>query len=223
MQMSLCYSPNHLFQQRSSQEREVAVKSMKAAALLLILAAAASAVLADTVAYVVPAGTAGNQAYTGALGMDFNVNSPIIISQLGVFDDGSDGLQAPLEARLYQRDDTDPECKSVLLATIDFTPDDQGTPMDGSLFKPLPTPITLPAGFTGTIVASGYGPVEMNGNYGVGGHGTWTTDDGGGLISFVGGGRYGNDPTMFPATPDGGPANRYAAGTFIFSAAGGGK
>src|SRR5690348_18267497 len=105
---------------------------MKAAALLLVVAAAASAVLADTVAYVVPAGTTGNQNYGGALGMDFNVNSPIVVSQLGVFDDGSDGLQLPLEARLYQRDDSDPECKSVLLATIDFTPDDPGTLVDGS-------------------------------------------------------------------------------------------
>jgi len=195
---------------------------MKAAALLLAVAAMASAVLADTIAYVVPKGTSGNQNYTGALGMDFDVNSDIVVTQLGVFKGcaGFDDLHAPLQARLYQRDDIDPT-NSILMATIDFPIADPGTVMDSSLFKPLPTPITLPAGFTGTIVASGYGNAENNGN----GYGnqtvSWTTDDGGGLISFIGGGRYGNDPTAFPGTPDGGPVNRYAAGTFIFKAAGG--
>ena len=81
-----------------------------------------------------------------------------------------------------------------------------------------------PAGFTGTIVASGYGPLEFNGNTGVANPGSWTTDDGGGLISFVGRARYGpgNRPDWFPTTIDGGPPNRYAAGTFMFVAAGGG-
>jgi hypothetical protein len=110
-----------------------------------------------------------------------------------------------------------------LLATLDFTPDNEGTPMDSSFFKPLPSPMTLPAGFAGSIVGSGYGinSIEPNGNLGTG-PGSWTTDDGGGLISFVGGGRFGADPTAFPATPDGGPPNRYAAGTFIYHAATGG-
>src|SRR5690606_10639214 len=38
-------------------------------------------------------------------------------------------------------------------------------------------------------------------------------------ISFVGGGRYGN-PGAFPTTNDGGPENRYAAGTFAFAVTG---
>ena len=36
------------------------------------------------------------------------------------------------------------------------------------------------------------------------------------IITFIGGGRFGNDATAFPGTPDGGPVNRYAAGTFAF-------
>ena len=193
------------------------MKRLNATAMLLVLAAMASAVLADTIAYNVPAGTPGNQAFTGALGLDFNVNSDIVVTQLGVFDDNTDGLQAPLQARLYQRDDTNP-CGFQLLASIDFTLDDQGTSLgDSSLFKPLDTPLVLPAGFTGTIVASGYGPFEMNGNTN-GGAPSWYTDDGGGLISFVGKGRFGaaNTPGAYPMTVDGGPVNRYAAGTFIY-------
>ena len=63
-----------------------------------------------------------------------------------------------------------------------------------------------------TIVASGYGPGEPNGN--VGTPGMSLTEDP--IITFVGGGRFGNDTVAFPGTPDGGPVNRYAAGTFAF-------
>ena len=196
----------------------------KLVALLLVFAFTASAVSQDKIAYVVPAGTPGTQQFTGALGMDFNVISDIVVTQLGVFHDsvflGSPDLQAPLEARLYQRDDTNP-CSFTLLATLDFTLCDEGTAIDSSFFLPLPTPITLPAGFTGSIVASGYGGIEQNGNLGTG-PGNWYTDDGGGLISFVGGGRYGSSPAGFPKTIDGGPPNRYAAGTFMYHAATGG-
>lgn len=205
------------------------MKTLKLAALLLLLAIAANAISQDHVAYIVPAGTAGNQQYTGALGMDFKVNADIVVTQLGVFHDStvlSPDIQSPLEARLYQFDPVSVSCGGPinLLATLDFDVGDEGTPMDSSFFKPLPTPMTLPAGFTGSIVASGYGVnggIEPNGNLGVANAGTWTTDDGGGLISFIGGGRFGNDPTMFPMTEDGGPPNRYAAGTFIYHAAGG--
>jgi hypothetical protein len=192
---------------------------------LLVLATTASGLSQDTVAYVVPAGIPGNQQYTGSLGLDFNVVSDIVVTQLGVFHDStflSTDIQAPLEARLYQRDDTNP-CNYLLLATIDFLPGDEGTPMDSSFFKPLNNPITLPTGFTGSIVASGYGGIEPNGNTN-GGAAAWYTDDGGGLISFVGGGRYGqaNNPGSFPKVIDGGPVNRYAAGTFVFHAKTGG-
>src|SRR5262249_51577962 len=129
-------------------------------ALLLVLAAAASAVLADTIAYVVPKNTDGNQNYTGALGMDFDVNSDIVVTQLGVFHGcaGFKDLKAPLQVQLYQRDDCDPT-QNMVLATINSPLNDPNPPttMDSSLFKPLPTPITLKASFTGTIVASGYG------------------------------------------------------------------
>jgi hypothetical protein len=200
------------------------VKRLKVAALLLVLAITASALSQDTIAYVVPAGIPGNQQFTGSLGLDFNVVSDIVVTQLGVFHDGTNfpDLQVPLQARLYLRDDTN-VCNFTLLATLDFPVHDQGTPMDSSFFKPLPNPITLPAGSTATMVASGYGATEPNGN-GFGGNVIWYTDDGGGLISFVGGGRYGdpNHPSAWPIYIDGGPPNRYAAGTFIYHAATGG-
>src|SRR5262245_46489506 len=71
------------------------------------------------IAYAVEAGAPGGQAFGGVLGMDFNVTNPILVTQLGVFDDGSDGLNLPLVARIFDR--TDP-LAPVELVAIDFTP-----------------------------------------------------------------------------------------------------
>src|SRR5436190_16112668 len=65
---------------------------------------------APAIAYVVPnLPTPGNQSFGGSLGMDFDINAPITITQLGVFDDNGDGLSAftiitPLTVRLFNRD-----------------------------------------------------------------------------------------------------------------------
>ena len=166
-------------------------------------------------AYVIAEGVVGNQAFVGALGMDFEVNSDIFVTELGVFDDTSDGLFLSINARLYDRDGF------AVLGSLDFTPDDPGELIGGSRFKELDEPIGLPAGFHGTIVASGYGAGEQNGNQGGGPMFGLQTDDGGCLLTFVGGGRFGDpgSPGIFPDVPDGGPADRYAAGTFNFEPA----
>jgi VCBS repeat-containing protein len=159
-------------------------------------------------AYEVPANTVGTQNFGGALGMDFNVNTPVYVTQLGVFDSGSNGIQGgTVTARLYNRQ------TQALLATLTFT-GNEGTLVGGSRFKPLAAPIQLPAGFQGVIVAEGYNGSELNGNSGTP---LWTTNSGSGAISFVGGGRYALTAGQFPTNVDGGPANRYAAGTFTFS------
>ncbi len=159
--------------------------------------------------HVVPAGTVGNQAYGGTLGMDFNVQQTTSITHLGVFDDGSNGLARVLNAYLFDRN------TQQLLATIQFSPGDPGVLEAGNRFKELSVPIVLPAGFQGTIVADGYGVGEQNGNNGTP---PWTTNSGGGILNFVGSSRFGN-AGQFPGTPDGGPLNRYAAGTLKFTAA----
>jgi hypothetical protein len=166
---------------------------------------------AGGIAHQAPAGRTGNQDFPGALGMDFNVNAKIEITRLGVFDDSSDGLKRPINCRLYNRDTLE------VITSMDFTPEDQGELAGGHRLKPLPAPVALDAGFRGSIVASGYGAAERNGNQG-GERLGLTTDDGGCLISFVNGGRFGDPaaPLSFPGVPDGGPANRYGAGTFEF-------
>ena len=168
-----------------------------------------------TIAYDVPAGTVGNQAYGGSLGLDFNVNAPILIDQLGAFNDASAGagLTTPITVRLWDR-----TTQNEVGSPITFPAGTPGTLINGSRFLPLATPIWLPAGFQGTIVAEGYGsgvPVEQNGNNVAP---TSIENSGGGLISFVGTGRFGNAGD-YPTNIDGGPSNRYYAGTFDFVAA----
>ena len=113
------------------------------------------------IAYHVLAGTPGNQNFNGALGMDFDIDNPIVVTRLGVFDDNSDGLFTTLTARIYNRETEE------ILAELVFDPDDPGTParedgepVDGMRFKSLPAPLTLPAGFKGVMGCSGYNDME---------------------------------------------------------------
>ncbi|MBM3900888.1 MAG: fibronectin type III domain-containing protein [Verrucomicrobia bacterium] len=160
------------------------------------------------VPYVVPENTAGNQAYGGSVGNDFDVVRPIRITHLGVFDDGGDGLKRTIKCRIYSRQ-TRQE-----LALLVFDPASPGELKGGTRFKPLTQPLELAPGFAGTVVASGYGADERDGNRGAG-QIEFTTFDGGSL-RFVGLARWGDNPDAFPEIIDGGPADRYAAGNFMF-------
>ncbi len=176
-----------------------------------------------TVAYRVHAGTPGNQAYDGALGMDFVVNRPVLVTELGCFDDDSDGLNATITVQLWRRNDNgtpanfSDDSGAGVAASMTFNQTAPGTLFEGSRFKPLVSPLNLSTGAY-TIIAYGYGVSELAGNLGVGlPPEPWETQSGGGALSFVGSGRPGLAGT-FPTVIDGGPANRYAAGTFRFAA-----
>ena len=75
--------------------------------------------------------------------------------------------------------------------------------------------IYLPAGFHGAVVGdnmynyNSYGATNT----------TSTESSGGGLISFVGVSYWASGGFAYPGNNDSGPANRYDAGTFAFSAA----
>ncbi len=191
-----------------SRERGSALRWCVGAAAAAVVALFGSSAAAETTAYEVAAPTTGNQAYGGSLGMDFDVNRPILVYALGVFDSNQDGLSVPIVARIFNR------TTQQVLVTLTFPAGNTGTLVNGSRFLSLPCPLQLPAGFQGVIEADGYGATEQNGN--VNGPAR-STDGGGGAISFVGGGRYTATAGAFPTTIDGGPANRYAAGTFVFA------
>ena len=185
------------------------VLSLTAGTALLLTSALQSNA---AIAYGIPAGTAGTQAYDGALGNDFDVISAtgISVTRLGVFDDLSDGLNSTITVGIFDR------ATAALVGTsLTFTGSD-GSLEDGSRFITLVSPIILPAGFEGSIVAQGYNGAERNGNVGTGST-AGTTDDGGGAISFVGGSRFGPAGGFaYPTSLDGGPANRYHAGNFDY-------
>ena len=143
--------------------------------------------------------------------MDFDVNQQVTITSLGAFDDGSNGFGRTIDVQLYDRDRP-----AQALASCTFAPASPGTLVGGSRFKALGSPLVLPTGFHGSIVAEGYGAGENAGNS-MGGAPTWVTDTGLGHLSFVGTARYGTTPGTYPTVLDGGPVNRYAAGTFEFT------
>src|SRR6267378_2223237 len=84
------------------------------------------------VAYIVPAGTIGNQQIppeaTQSMGNDFEVNETIKITALGVFDSGGDGLSCTLHARIYDLD------TQSSVADIEFTPEHPGELIGGSRY-----------------------------------------------------------------------------------------
>ena len=165
----------------------------------------------DTIVYDIEAGTTGTQDFDGALGMDFDTNAELTVTALGAFDEDSDGLNRDINVQLWSRDGA---AGVEVLAELNFTGDDPGTLEGGQRFKALADPVTLPAG-SYTIVATGYGAGESNINasgqpasdFGM------STNDADGAITFVGGSRWG-PAGAFPPNADGGPAQRYGAGTF---------
>lgn len=197
-------------------------KRLGHAGILALILSLSSLQAQNYIAYNVPYGTTGNQAVLGlGVGNDFKVDSPILISQLGVFVSGTNGILpgTELTVQLYERSDRH---DGILLETLTFDAASSGTQIGGSFFKPLAYPVTLLPGIY-TIAAYGFNTNNPDGNAGRQPynrtHPVWTVNDGGGLIEFVGVGRYGPGVGSYPGHLDKGPANRYAAGTFIFSPA----
>ena len=140
----------------------------------------------------------GNQSFGQALGMDFNINQAISILSLGAFDSGQDGFQSTITVRLYDRTTQLPVTGLITLSSSD-------TLIHGGRFQTLLSPITLQAGFQGTIVAYGYSAAEFNGNIGQGGTFNPATLNTGGYPT-----------TSFAA----GVGNQFGAGSFTFNLAG---
>ena len=172
-------------------------------------------------AYAIASGTAGNQNYGGSLGMDFIVNQPIVITELGCFDadgNGITGTSTNIRVQIFARNDggtpndpSDDTGGSALLTTpVSFTAASPGTLIGGHRFKNLTSQLELAPGRY-TIVAWGFNASNLNGNNS---GGFTTTTTGNGLLTFTGRSRYGT-AGQFPGTVDTHMA-QYGAGTFRF-------
>lgn len=163
------------------------------------------------VAYGVASGLTGAQNFGGPVGMDFDVGaSAVLMTHIGVFDSGGNGINGTLTAYIYDRD-----TQGIIAGPFSFT--GSADPLvGGSRFRDI-ADVTLPAGFHGSVVVEGYGASELLYNNANGGAGASNPGTGNGLISFTGAGRYGlNGAGTYPGVVDAGPGNRYAAGTFAF-------
>jgi hypothetical protein len=162
-------------------------------------------------AYVVPAVTPGSAtAANVTYGMSFTTAKPVAITSLGVFDDKGNGLTTTLTAVFYDA------TTKVELARRSFTPDSPGTLVGGTRYLDLDKPIILPAGFQGMIVAYGFGATADQAGIANSAPSPWTTDAGGGRLTF-GGGYQATTPNTFPTIANAsGLPNPYAAGSFQY-------
>jgi PEP-CTERM motif len=161
------------------------------------------------------AAVAANQGFGRSLGLDFNVSTTngILVTSLGAYDSGVlanlNGVNGSgVTVAIYDR-----TTGLQFGPSVHFTSSDAGTPINGDAFKNIPA-LFLANGFQGSIVAFN----DVNYNSG-GAPNTTSTANDGGLITFVGGGRYGFSQGVYPTIVDGGPTNRYDAGTFQFASA----
>lgn len=159
----------------------------------------------------------GNQAYSGTVGMQFDVNAPgILVTSLGVFDGGQDGFHHVLTTYLFDRD------THALLASQTFDGTDPGTLVGYHRFKDIPGGLVLNTGHY--VIAAGgfmddFAGSDLLGNATLPGFVPDTFNDGGGVISSVGTGLYAEvaqGPGFYPGSPlDGNLA--FNAGSFQYS------
>jgi hypothetical protein len=180
---------------------------------LLLLLGSGVVASADYVAYNLPTGTPGNQAWTGSLGMDFTTNQSIVITSIGSFD--SNGLGkftgGSITAAIYYASGASAGTQ-VAGSQVVFNMGTTYTLVGASVFQTI-TPITLPAGGTYSIVAWGYNNSDMAWNSGGSDPSLFIENNGGGLITF--GSGYYSGSTGYPDQLD---THLYGAGTFQYTA-----
>jgi uncharacterized repeat protein (TIGR01451 family) len=140
------------------------------------------------------------------------VNVPIVITGLGVFDNNGDGNSTLKAVGIFNRD-----TQASVFTVFGFV--GTGAPLVNGDRIATFNGVTLPPGHY-SVVAVGFNNTDLNGNSTISGFMASTENTGGGLITFVGTGRYDNNTTLdFPTiVPPGTPSNVFNAGTFTFQA-----
>lgn len=157
--------------------------------------------------YDTASGLAGNQSWTGTLGLNFRVLKDVRITALGAFDDGSDGIKAALRTMIFDA------AGVALTPAVSFANALNGT---GSsyVFRTLANALVLKPGDY-QLASWGYGDTERNYN-------TYGNNPGPIGFATLGGalaplGTSYSDPNTggsFATNPDDG-LTRYGAGSMI--------
>jgi hypothetical protein len=154
----------------------------------------------------------GNQDWQGSLGTDFTVKgTSILVTQLGAYDSGADGFVGSIQVGIFRID------TGALVGTVETLTTGNTTLVGFDRFFDVADFVLTPGDYS--VVAKGFSGSDLNGNTKsdtVGG----PTENGSDLITFIGKSRFDYQPTAFgrPTTIDGGPENRYDAGSFQFVA-----
>ncbi len=113
------------------------------------------------VAYGVAAGQPGNQAWTGTIGMDFQVNTPLTVLSLGAFDSNQDGIAGTIQVGIFFASGSNTG-SLVPGLSLSFTGSGD-TLIGGSRFRNLGSPVILTPG-SYIIAAQGFSANDLDGN-----------------------------------------------------------
>jgi hypothetical protein len=131
---------------------------------LLALTGAVSARADNVAAYADPAGQ-GSQVWSGNLALNFNVTSPITVTELGVFNaSGTGTITGPIEVVIYNTA-TNTQVTQEVTFSGNYTPAGLGY----DVFQAI-TPVVLGVG-SYEVDAVGFSASDPNGNIGMGGSG----------------------------------------------------
>jgi PEP-CTERM motif-containing protein len=188
------------------------MKRISAFFALLALTGAVSARADNIAAYTDPAHQ-GNQAWGGNLALDFNVTSPITVTELGVFNaSGSGTITDPIEVVIYNTA-TNTAVTPVVTFLGNYTPAGLGY----DVFQAI-TPVVLGVG-SYEVDAVGFGANDLNGNIGIAGSGP-ALNNLAGSVTFTGASYDGSSVLNDPSSCNGcaslpALSSQFDAGTFV--------
>lgn len=162
---------------------------------------------------------AGNQSFTGNMGLNFTVNQQVSVTDIGIFDAGNNGLNpgTTLRVGIYSLDGLG---NGTLVAgtSATFTSASTNTfARAGSYIFQNLTPVSLAPG-SYSIMAVGYNGTDMNYNTQGIPPSALSTNTGGGLVSF-GDIRWSNSTSGTPSASDfllSGQSDRFGAFSFTY-------
>jgi len=178
---------------------------------------AAGSVSADTVAYTDP-GLQGSQAWGGNLALNFDVNSPITVTDLGVFNASGSGMITGTIQVVIFNTITNTEVTPVVTFHGSYSTGGLGF----DLFQAITPVVLVPGSYE--IDAVGFSSTDLDGNLNTGSLSGPLLDNGGAALTFTGASWDSStsldDPLTCPTCkPAPAQFSQFDAGTFTFTSA----